>query len=71
MSQTTVLGHTICIEDINNAKIKRILTREIEQMNICFFSDRHTDHHDRYNKYADHTDRYGDHSDHQQCGAGG
>lgn len=71
MSQTTVLGYTVSIDNIRNEKVKRILTRETCQSDICLFSDRHTDHHDRYSKYADHTDKYGDYSDHEQCGAGG
>lgn len=69
MSDATVLGHTVCIDKVQNPKIKRILIRETLEYNSCIFSDRHTDHHDRYSKYADHTDRYGDWSEHDACGS--
>jgi hypothetical protein len=71
MSQATILGHSIYIENIENAKLKRILMREVRLLDGCLFSNRHEDHTDRYSKYGDHTDRYGDHSDHYQCGQGG
>lgn len=68
MSIATVLGHTVRIDDIQNPKIKRVLIRVTREPESCLFSDRHTDHHDRYSKYGDHTDKYGDWSDHEACG---
>lgn len=67
MIRTTVLGHTIRVDDIQNAKIKRVLIRAVRQTDICIFSDRHTDHTERYGDDHTHTDKYGDYSDHDQC----
>ena len=72
MSDATVLGHTVRIDDVQNPKIKRVLIRVTHECSSCMWSDRnHEDHHDRHAQYADHTDRYSDYSDHEQCGAYG
>lgn len=69
VERANVLGYTVRLESVPNKKVRRILVRELEEIAGCIiFSDRHTDHHDRYSKYGDHTDRYNDYSDHYQCG---